>query len=137
MLELFLFCTCMGALWHLNDWHLILCIISVFYADDIVLWSGSLQNLQHMIDICVNSSRLGPVQGFSFYDYSKADWAHFALDLKSFNWSAFFMNCISIIDYWLRWLYLIRMLIEKYVPYKTLKSRANQRSKLPARLEIS
>lgn len=80
------------------------------------------------------SSRLGPVQGFSFYDYSKADWAHFALDLKSVNWSAFFMNCISINDYWLRWLYLVRMLIEKYVPYKTRKSRANQRSKLPARI---
>jgi hypothetical protein len=80
------------------------------------------------------SSRLGPMQRFSFYDYSKADWAHFAFDLKSVNWSAFFMNCISINDYWLRWLYLVRMLIEKYVPYKTLKSRANQRSKLPARI---
>jgi hypothetical protein len=36
---------------------------AIFYADDIVLLSGSLQNLQHMIDICVN---FGTKYGISF-----------------------------------------------------------------------
>jgi hypothetical protein len=78
---------------------------------------------------------LGPKRGVSFYDYSKADWEHFALDLKSVNWSAFFMNCTCINDYWLRWLYLVRMLIEKYVPFITYKSRTSPlRGRLPAKI---
>ncbi len=76
-------------------------------------------------------SHRGATATVSRYDFVLADYNGMSLALKAVNWSAFFVYCRSVNDFWLKWLEYIMTLVNCYVPLRTVRSAECKMTRLP------